>query len=282
MRSGSKLPTISRLDPVKDHQQIVHLDCCYEFPFDFTRSLEFALFRTYCVPSISGLLRRTGEFSRCPQKRYDDTDILLSALMEWGYDSEQGNAALVRMNAIHGLFEISNEDYLYVLSTFVFEPSRWIDQFGWRPMTQREKLALFHFWRAVGKRMGIRDIPESYDDFEHFNCQFERTRFRFDEANRHIGNATMELFASWFPWPLRPLVRRVIHAMLDERTREAFGLPAPSPWLRALAKSGLRLRALFLRLLPVRARPRLRTHMRHPTYPDGYRIDAIAPTYFRE
>lgn len=159
MTRSARLREILALDPRRDHQRIVHLDVCYEFPFDTTRALEFALFRTYCVPSISALLDRTGEFRRRPQKRYDDTDILISEMMEWGYDSERGAAALARMNAIHGRFRIANADFLYVLSTFVFEPIRWNRRFGWRPMREQEKEALYRFWRAMGERMGIRDIP---------------------------------------------------------------------------------------------------------------------------
>ena len=126
------LEEILQLDPERDHQRIVFLSSCYEFPFDTTRALEFALFRTYCVPSISGLLERTGEFLTCPQKRYDDTDLIVSELMEWGYDSDRGRRALRRMNRIHRRFAISNEDYLYVLSTFVYEPIRWNERYGWR------------------------------------------------------------------------------------------------------------------------------------------------------
>src|SRR5262249_50800877 len=105
------LKEIRTLDPVKDHQRIVFLSTCYEFPFDTTRSLEFALYRTYCVPSISALLDRTGEFAARPQKRYDDTDLIVSELMEWGYDSDRGKRALRRMNQLHGMFNIANEDY---------------------------------------------------------------------------------------------------------------------------------------------------------------------------
>jgi len=72
------LETIRRLDPEKDRQRIVFLSSCYDFPFDTTRALEFALFRTFCVPSISALLDRTAEFQKRPQKRYDDTDIVVS------------------------------------------------------------------------------------------------------------------------------------------------------------------------------------------------------------
>jgi len=59
---------IQKLDPEKDHQRIVFLSSCYDFPFDTTRALEFALFRTFCVPSIAALLDRTGEFQKRPRK----------------------------------------------------------------------------------------------------------------------------------------------------------------------------------------------------------------------
>ena len=62
------LEEIRRLDPERDHQRIVFLSTCYEFPFDTTRALEFALFRTFCVPSIAALLDRTGEFQQ-PRRR---------------------------------------------------------------------------------------------------------------------------------------------------------------------------------------------------------------------
>src|SRR4051794_2277599 len=121
MWNSHVLKEIRSLDPEKDHQHIVFLSTRYDFPWDTTSALEFALFRTFCVPSISELLQRTGEFSRRAQKRYDDTDIIISELMEFGYDSERGKTALRRMNQLHGRFPIANDDFLYVLSTFVFE-----------------------------------------------------------------------------------------------------------------------------------------------------------------
>jgi hypothetical protein len=78
----SHLEEIKKLDPLRDHLRIVFLDSAYEFPFDITRALEFALFRTYAVPSIGALLDRTGEFKARPQKRYDDTDLLVSEFYE--------------------------------------------------------------------------------------------------------------------------------------------------------------------------------------------------------
>ncbi len=87
------LDRIQALDPVRDHREIMLLSTCYEFSFDTTRALEFALFRTFAVPSSARLLDRTGEFRRRPPKRYDDTSIIVSEMMEWGYDSRRGAAA---------------------------------------------------------------------------------------------------------------------------------------------------------------------------------------------
>jgi hypothetical protein len=273
----STLAAIQALDPEKDHQRIVFLSKCYDFPFDTTRALEFALFRTFCVPSISALLDRTGEFQSRTQKRYDDTDIIVSELLEWGYDSDRGKRALRRLNQLHGRFAIANEDFLYVLSTFIFEPIRWNERFGWRLMCEQERLGYFYFWREVGRRMNIKDIAPDYDAFERFNKDYEAQHYRFTEANRRVGTATRELFVSWFPHLLSPVVRSAIYALLDDRLIAAFGFPRPSRLMRWLVPGALRLRAGFARFLPARRAPRRRTEMGHPTYPNGYVIEQLGP-----
>ncbi len=271
------LEAIQRLDPERDDQRIVFLSTCCDFPFDTTRSLEFALFRTFAVPTISALLDRTGEFQARAQKRYDDTDLIVSELMEWGYDSERGRRALRRMNQLHGRFDIANDDFLYVLSTFLFEPIRWNARFGWRPLCEQERLGYFHFWRQVGRRMNIKDIPADYVAYESFNRDYERRHFRFTETNRRVGTATRELFVGWFPRLLSPLVRSTIHALLDDPLPQAFGFPRPSRLMRWLVPTALRARAGLAGLLPPRRQPRLRTEMSHPTYPRGYVIEQLGP-----
>lgn len=162
LRRRERLRHIRTLDPRRDHYEIYRLCAGAEFPWDFEQALSLALFRTFCVPSISGLLAATGEFERRAQKRYDDTKTLMAEVVEHGYDSPRGRTALRMVNRMHGRYPISNEDMLYVLSTFVYEPVRWIARYGWRPMSRHEELAGFHFYREVGRRMGIRDVPDDY------------------------------------------------------------------------------------------------------------------------
>jgi hypothetical protein len=144
-------------------------------------------------------------------------------------------------------------------------------------MCEQERLAYFFFWREVGRRMNIQELPADYDAFERFNREYERQHYRFTETNRRVGAATRELFASWFPRFLSPFVRSAIYALLDERLIVAFGFPRPSWFLRRLVSGALRSRAIAAGFLPARRRPRFRTEMRHPTYPTGYVIEELGP-----
>lgn len=267
---------IARLDPQTDCERIVHLLGAYEFAWDIEKALEFALFRTYAVPSISGLLARTGEFERRTRKRYDDTELLLAEISENGLDSDRGRAALGRINEMHGRFRISNDDMLYVLSTFVLEPVRWVDRFGRRPMTEAEKEAGVHYYRALGARMGIGGIPESLAAFDRFNRDFEARHFRHAASNALIGSVTRDLLLSFYlPRVLVPLGRSAAHALMDTPLRRAMGFPDPPRWVERAVLAVLALRARALRLLPPRRRPRLITALSRPTYPRGYRIEAL-------
>lgn len=269
---------ISRLDPVADHQRIVYLGGAYEYPYLTRKSLEFALFRTYAVPSISRLLDETGQFARHGQRRYDDTSLIIAEITENGYDSARGRAAIRRMNRLHGRFAISNDDFLYVLSTFIYEPVRWQERYGWRPLLEGEKLAAYYFWREVGRRMNIRDIPPTYEAFEAYNVDYERAHFRYADSNARVGEATVQIFLNWYAPPLRPLVRRSIYALLDEPLRQAFGFPKVSGAIRAAVEAGLKGQALAIRyLMPPRRAPYSFTRAPNRTYPHGYAIEQLGP-----
>jgi hypothetical protein len=268
---------IVTLDPVRDAQRIVRIDTVYEFPFDTTRSLEFALFRTFGSPSISRLLDETQEFALRAQRRYDDTDLILSTIIESGYDSDEGRRAIRRMNRLHRRFDIANEDFLYVLSTFVYEPIRWNERFGWRRFVEQERLAWFHYWREVGKRMAINEIPPTYRAFEQYNVEYERANFRFTESNARVARASRDMFLAWFPGLPKRLGAYAIAALMDDRLREAIGFPRPPEAFARAVEGALRTRARMLRLLPPRRKPKLRTELRHRTYPQGYEIEALGP-----
>ncbi len=267
---------VRQMDPVTQHQEIGYLSACYDFPWDTTRALEFALFRTFGVAKGTPLLVKTGEFTQRTQKRYDDTVLILAEILENGYDSERGRTALRRMNRQHGRYHIPNDEYLYTLSTFVFEPIRWNARFGWRPLTGNEKLASFYFWKQVGEYMTIQDIPGDINAFERFNIDYERAHFAYSDNNKVLGEVTRDfLIARLLPSRMARLGYPFVGAMLDDAMCDAVGFARPTAAMRALMNGLLRGRSLALRALPSRAAPRLITRQRHPSYPNGYQVDEL-------
>ncbi|GAB3012945.1 oxygenase MpaB family protein [Spirosoma pulveris] len=278
LRNPAVQRELARLDPVRDNQRMVHLLTAYEFPFDITRSLELALFHTYASPRISGLLARTGEFERHGQKRYDDTSRLISEFLESGYDSEKGMRAITHMNHIHNYYKIDNADYLFVLATFVFYPIDWIRRYGWRQLTTAEEQAFFYFFREVGRRMNLHDLPDTMADFREATAAYEKRHFRFTESNRKIADATVRIVQGWFPRFLHPVVQPAFSALISDQLRTAFGYPKPPGWFLGLTSAALWLRKWPLRWITFKPYPALIENTSFRNYPDGPpAIEAVGP-----
>lgn len=274
---------IERLDPKSDCQRIVFLTSYLDFPWDMTRALELALFRTFGVPTIADLLDRTGQFTGDTMRRYDDTAIIINEIMINGYDSERGMTFIKRMNRIHGNYDISNDDFLYTLSTFVFEPIRWIDRFGWRKLYPNERLALFYFWREVGIRMRIENIPETFEEFEQFSLDYEAKTFACTDATRRIANSTRDLLLSFYlPKSLWKSAEPLVYALMDELLLKAMDYPIPTNKARRRVEALLRARARLLRILPKNKYPQMSTLLQYETHPQGYTVDDIGPESLRK
>lgn len=275
---------IEALDPARDFHTVSFLSASHDFPQDTEIALALAFFRTFAVPSIAAVLDATRQFERAGQKRYDDTTLLLGEFLEHGTESERGRAAIRRINRIHGQADaehpIANQDYLYVLTTFIFEPVRWNARYGWRPLTAGEKLASFHLWRRVGELMGIADLPDTYEAMEAFNLRYEREQFQRTPASERVGQATLAILTDRLPAipGLRRLVVHAVSSLLDRPVRDAMGFPQPGRVVAMLVHAALRLRARVLRhLWPPRREPFRVTQRKTPTYPDGYSVDTLGP-----
>ncbi|WP_031486050.1 oxygenase MpaB family protein [Streptomyces bicolor] len=276
MKRFERLEQIRRMDPFREASEIYRLSAAYEFPWDFTRALELALYRTYAVPTIGRLLAETAELTDRSQKRYDDTSLLLDAVVEHGFASEQGRTAIRRINQMHRSYDISNDDMRYVLCTFVVMPKRWIDAYGWRRLSRHEIVASAVHYRTLGRHMGIQDAPESYEEFEDCLDGYEEAHFGWDPAARRVSDATIDLMASWYPRPLAPLLRTSTLALLDESLLRAFRYPPPSATTRALVRRAVRARGRVVRLLPPRRAPHhARQNREIKGYPNGYRLEEL-------
>ncbi len=262
-----------RLHPETDYVEIYrNLSAC-DFPWDYGQALSLALFRTYAVPSIGRLLDQTGQFTSNCQKRQDDTALLLEAPVAHGFDSEIGRAGVRRINQMHRMYDISNDDLRYVLATFVVVPKRWIDDFGWRKLTAGEIRAIVNYYRELGRRMAISDIPETYTAFEVLMDDYEAEHFAYDEGAKRVADSTLQLLSSFFPAPAAPLVDAFSRALMDPALIAAFGYDEPGEKIRRAARLALRARARVLAYAPSRRRHVLAVDNRRiRSYPHGYDV----------
>ncbi|HET7279602.1 MAG TPA: oxygenase MpaB family protein [Dermatophilaceae bacterium] len=272
------LRKIATLDPETDYEEIYRIDTMLEFPWDMNQSLGLALYRTYAVPSIGGLLARTGEFTERTQKRYDDTGLILTAIGENGLDSPEGRAAIRRMNQMHGRYGIPNDDMRYVLSTLVTVPIRWLDEYGYRPLSEAEKVASAHYYGRLGGLMNIRDLPATWQEFGELMDAYEREHFGYDEGAVAVSEATLALMATFPPNDKGPrrLMRRSALALMDDDLLSAFRYDAPTRLEQVLYRGAIKARAALLRHVPARREP---VHFADlpqvRSYPDGFEIAAL-------
>ena len=279
MPRGPRLPRdhwqseIATLDPDTEYEEISRIVAQHEFPWDLQQALSFALFRTYAVPSIGRLLFETNEFTGNVQRRHDDTVLILDAIATDGMASRGGRAAIRRLNKMHGAYDISNDDMRYVLSTFVVTPSRWIGLYGWRKCRPAEKLAAVRYYQRLGRLMGIKEIPASFEEFSEFMDAYEAAHFAYDKGARAVADSTLNLLASFYPVIPAPIVRAFSLSMMEPHILEAFGYDRPSAPVVFLSRGTLKLRARIVRHLPPRREPKRARDLREvKSYKDGYLV----------
>lgn len=262
MRPNRWQRRVAELDPETDFVEIYRLMTLHEFPWDLNQALSLALFRTYAVPGIGGLLDRTGEFTGRGQQRYDDTAVLLEAPLAHGFASPEGRTALRRINRMHAAHDLDPGELRYVLATFVVVPVRWLAAHGWRPLSAAEERASVNYYRELGRHMAIPDVPTTYDAFAALMDGYEQEHFPdgrtvpVDPGSRRVADATLALLVGFYPRVLAPAVRVASRAMMDPPLLAALGYPEPGPRVRRAVDAGLGLRARVVSVLPPRRRPR--------------------------
>jgi hypothetical protein len=186
--------TIAALDPVKDFLRIYQLTALYDFADDMRYGLNLAFYRPFAVPRIAGLLAHTGETTRQPAKRSYDTALVIYELISAGFDDDRGREMVRLLNRVHGRWNIANEDFLYVLSTFIVVPTRWIEHHGWRPMLHAERVATLTFYRELGRRMNIHNLPDTYEEAAALLDGYETTHLAPSSAGNILMGSTLVLF----------------------------------------------------------------------------------------
>lgn len=247
-------------------QQITTFIGELEFPKIYETALQFALFQTYGIPTISQLLVATKEFSTPvnASKRYADTGILIAEFIGHHPHSERALKALARMNYIHGQYQkagkISNEDLLYTLSLFIKEPPRWIEKYEWRPLTDMEICAIGTLWKSIGDAMGIQykgllahsewvDGLDFYHDICDWAEEYEEKYMVPAQTNKQTADELVPLLLFYIPKNFKPAASHLVGVLMGNRLRKAMLYPTPPRIYFNIATAIFETRRFFLRYL---------------------------------
>lgn len=133
--------------------------------------------------------------------------------------------------------------------------------------------------------MGIKDVPATFADFDQFAQSYERRHFAVTGSSQRLAEGAMAFTAEMLPkslrGPLKPMMRRLSLASLDDALLHAVGLPLPPACDRRLVTQLLRMRGRLLRVLP--PRPDNRPHRPAlATYPYGHQVCEIGARWLTE
>ncbi|BEJ15436.1 hypothetical protein CspHIS471_0500410 [Cutaneotrichosporon sp. HIS471] len=226
-----------------------------EMPWTVTVALSFALFKTYVIPTISGVLCKSGQLSTeaSAGRRAEDTGIFINEFSGGGeshavagVDTERGSIALARMNWLHSRYGnlIGRDDKLFTLALFVFEPFYFAELFDYRPLNELEKEARYVHWREIGARMGIEDIPPTRAELLEWTTAYGKKSMVYDPRNGQVGNATFSVLLKDMPRFMWPLGKRMSLVLLDDHMLQAFGWEKPPALMYWLVPRLLRIKGL--------------------------------------
>lgn len=235
----SRLEEIERLDPIEDWIQVSQL-----FYKDFQNAIWLqtpeSLMVSYSVPSMAKILHGTGEYEKDYRKRFVDQGVLVATMQQKGYMPGLGRDALRRMNGMHRRYPILKEDFEMIGYSTIVNPYRLAERFGWREISENERIALAHSSVLMMHNMGLEDVAESYEAQSEALDWHLDNRAAFSEDAVPLGRATVDYFVSIEEEPLRSLVSPILRGVVDRRIVEALGLEVPSEEVCTLMESYVR------------------------------------------
>lgn len=272
---------LAALDPERDAQRIVQTLANHVFPLEFLLALEIAQLRTFSIPSISRVLHATQQFERDGARRLDDTRAILGEIHSAGLDAPEGREMIEHLNKIHALYLISNNDYLYTLSTFIFDPVLFVARYGPRPFTINERLAMYAFYRRLGEAMKITAIPDSFNAFWAWRRDYELEHQRYAPENEAVSRGMLDAVAKLMPPALAPLLEGAVASLShDAGFCNAIGLKKPSAALRVSVRALATLwrhASKRVNLFETRGAAETPWLAVYPTYPNGYERLRLGP-----
>jgi hypothetical protein len=263
---------IEVLDPEADYAEVFRRTSMVELSWEMRLGWNLAFYSTFGVPRMAALLASTGRIEHDSIRRGHDTGLMVYELIHHGLDHPRARAVLRRLNGLHRGWGIEQEDYLFVLASLAVVPGRVVREWGWRAMSAGEQAAAARWYADLGRRMAIRQTPDSYEGFIAYFDDYEARAVTYSPDGARLTDATLRFLATRLPGPLAGRAGEVAGSFLSPRMRVALGLPPTRRSTRLALSTALTARAATERRRPAAEGTWFSPGMAGSAHPNGYEV----------
>lgn len=119
--------------------------------------------------------------------------------------------------------------------------------YEWRPMTELEKVAIYTYWKEIGSRMGIENLPPTLEDLEIWTEEYTSRTMYYSDNNRACAEATLGLFVRDLPAFMQNIAKNALISLLEDRVRIALGYEKQSAPITFLTSAVFKIRGFLIR-----------------------------------
>lgn len=230
---------IEQLDPEVDSEQIVRLTSCLLLPKSLLLvhlfyTIGFIRFAGPPVSADSVDRHGTGMLYEHGLRRADETML---HLFLWVDDGVSGTTAIESLDHVRNWhsgvarnWPMPQHTFQHSAAVFTLIYDRLLRRIAGAPgLSENERRAQLIHWRIVSERLGVTDIPDTWQEMEDLLESYEHgPEFAYSEAGRRLAEALIEQFATrWFPRPLHWFGRRLVLAFSEEHVIDTLGIKRP-------------------------------------------------------
>ncbi|MCQ4119977.1 hypothetical protein [Rhodococcus tibetensis] len=230
---------IERLDPETDSEQIVRLTSCQLLPKSLLvvhlfYTVGFIRFAGPPVSAESVDRNGTGMLYDHGIRRADET---MFHLFSWVDDGVSNPTSMKSLDYVRNWHSGVARDWPMPMHTFQHSAAvftliydRLLRHIAGSPgLNENERRAQLIHWRSVSERLGVTDIPHTWQEMEQLLETYEHgTEFAYSPPGQRLANALVDQFATrWFPKPLRWFGRWLALAFSEEHVIDTLGIPRP-------------------------------------------------------
>lgn len=243
---------IASLDPREDSERIVLLSTNRMLP-RFGRRAVMNLLYTLGFLRISAQLEGAavvdaiGKVHRAGEARAEATMGAFALWISKGPGSAESRASLAEVRRVHdGVAKrhpFSEGEMVHSICLFTVQIEALLARIGVPGYSETEKQAQVAHWLAIGRQLGVEEMPETWGAMVEYMEDYEADPRRFgpSPAGERCARSLIEQFEKQrIPPGLRWSAEPVIGALLEEPVARAVGVRIPRPATRRAIHASLR------------------------------------------